>query len=360
MRFPWQRDEPARETRENSPYTDAVIKGILAAVGESPETGDTAALGALEAAAALWSRAFAAGRVEPSTPATEAITPSILALIGRELIRKGELVLALKMVAGELRLVPVGTWDIRGGWSEDDWQYRVDLFGASEHTTELLPSTGVVHPRYAVDPATPWIGLSPLRWARLTGQLAANLETRLGEELSAKVGQLLPVPQDGGDGDTDEDPLADLKADRRRLAGSVALVETTSAGWGEGRGSAPQADWMPRRMGADPPATIGSLYGESARQVLSACGVPVSLATDADGTSQRESWRRFVMGSVEPTAMMVAEELARKLETPGLRFDFSGLWAHDLAGRASSFQKLVAGGIALDEAARLSGVVVPE
>ena len=104
----------------------------------------------------------------------------------------------------------------------------------------------------AVGPATPWIGLSSLRWARLTGQIVANIETRLGEEVSAPVGTLLPIPWDGGDGDEDDDPLADLKTELKRLRGNVALAETTSAGWGEGLGSAPQSDGQPRRMGREP------------------------------------------------------------------------------------------------------------
>ena len=362
MRWPWTREtstesteNPARERRENSPFTDAVIRGILNAVADT-QPGDTGALGALETAAGMYARAFASASVTPLTPATEAVTPAILALIGRELIRKGELVFAIKMTLGGLRLIPAGTWDVRGGWLEDDWDYRVDLFGASEHSTELLPAQGVAHVRYAVDPATPWIGLSPLRWARLTGQLAANVETRLGEETSAPAGQLMPVPQDGGDGE-DDDPLADLKADLRKLKGNIALVETTAAGWGEGRGSAPQADWQPRRMGANPPESINSLYGAAGREVLNVCGVPVSLAMDADGTGQREAWRRFVMGSVEPLAQIVGEELGRKLDTPNLAFDFSGLWAHDLAGRAAAFQKLVAAGMDTQEAARVSGIM---
>ena len=196
-----------------------------------------------------------------------------------------------------------------GRGMKDEWTYRTDLFGASEHQTELLPSAGVVHCRYSVDPAVPWIGVAPLSWARLAGTFAANVEARLGEEASAPVGVLLPVPQDGGDGDEDNDPLAGLKGDLKKLRGNVALVETTAAGWGEGRASAPQSDWQPRRMGADPPAGVISTYGLSAMAVLNACGVPVSLTTDADGTGQREAWRRFAMGSLEPTARMVAEEL---------------------------------------------------
>ena len=353
------KEEPVRERRENSPFTDAVVQGILAATAPA-QPGEPAAMGALETAAALWSRAFAAANVMPMNPKTEAITPSILALMGRELIRRGETVLAIKVVNGMVVLVPAGTWDVRGPWSEAEWTYRVDLFGASEHLTELLPSRGVIHPRYAVDPATPWIGLAPLRWARLTGQLAANVEARLGEESGATVGSLLPVPQGPDDDNDDDDPLSDLRKDLRSLKGTVALVETTSAGWGEGRASAPQQDWVPRRFGANPPEGVVNTYSAAGMAVLAACGVPVSLATDADGTSQRESWRRFVMGSVEPTAKMVAEELGKKLDTPELRFDFSPLWAHDLAGRAQAFKGLTTGGMEVERAAALSGLMVDD
>ena len=93
--------------------------------------------------------------------------------------------------------------------------------------------------------------------------------------------------------------------------------------------------------------------------VLSACGVPVSLVTDADGTSQREAWRRFVMGAVEPLLAMVAEEVEAKLETR-VSFDLGGLWAHDLQGRATAFQKLVAGGVAVNEALMTSGLLAAE
>ena len=41
--------------------------------------------------------------------------------------------------------------------------------------------------------------------------------------------------------------------------------------------------------------------------MLGACGVPAALfEARGDGTSIRESWRRFVMGSVEPLLKMVA------------------------------------------------------
>ena len=66
------------------------------------------------------------------------------------------------------------------------------------------------------------------------------------------------------------------------------------------------------------------------------------------------------MGSVEPVARMVAAELSRKLDVPGLSFDFSSLWAHDLAGRAAAFKALVAGGMEIERAVALSGLMSPE
>ena len=358
MIWPFRKREPER--RESLPFTDAVVAALQAqASGQS--VGNPSAIAALEAAVALYSRAFVAAKLSPMVPA---LSPSVLALVARDLMRRGESVFAIEVEGGAVMLRPAGSWDVRGSWRESDWWYRVDLFGPSGNITRFLPAASVVHFRYAVDPARPWYGISPLGWARSTGTLAANLETRLGEEAGGPVGHVLPVPQDGGDGDDgdgddgddDSDPLAMFKADLAGAKGRTILAETTAAGWGEGKTAAPQADYKPQRFGASPPASLPSLRTEAGMSVLSACGVPVSLVTDADGTSQREAWRRFVMGAVEPLLNLVAEEVAAKLETR-VTFDLSGLWAHDLAGRASSFKAMVTGGMEIERAAALSGLV---
>ena len=162
----------------------------------------------------------------------------MLALIARNLIRRGESVHLIEVEGGEARLQPIGSWDVRGPADERGWWYRVDTYGPSDNRTQVVPGAAVVHCRYAVDSARPWYGLSPLQWARATGTLAANLEARLGEEAGGAVAHLLPVPADGGDGG-DDDPLAMLKADIASGRGRTLLVETTAAGWGEGRAAAP-------------------------------------------------------------------------------------------------------------------------
>ena len=63
------------------------------------------------------------------------------------------------------------------------------------------------------------------------------------------------------------------------------------------------------------------------------------------------------MGPLAGMAAIVEAELSVKLERE-IRFDFSGLWAHDQAGRAAAFAKLVQAGMELERAARLSGVLL--
>ena len=155
-----------------------------------------------------------------------------------------------------------------------------------------------------------------------------------------------------------DDPLAKMKTDLGQLAGGLSIVETTAAGWGEGRGSAPQKDWMPNRLGPNPPAALCGLREDVIRSVLSACGVsPAMVAAVGDGTARREAWRQFLFGSLAPVAKTVEEEFRSKLEKPDLSFEYEGLRASDLIGRARALQSLVGGGKAVEKAAALSGLL---
>ena len=290
----------------------------------------------------------------------KALTSGTLGLIARDLIRRGESIHLILTDSGMLELISCGSWDVRGGWSEESWEYRVDLFGPSGNVTRLVPASSVIHCRYSYDPARPWHGLAPLGWATSSGNLAANLEDRLSQESGGPVGYLLPVPTDSSPKDDGTGPLDMLRKDINALKGQNVLTETTAAAWGEGKQNAPMNDWKPNRVGANPPEVLAVLRSDMGRAVLGACGVPVGLF-ESQGSSQgaREAWRQFIYGSVQPLAKMVSEELSKKLETE-VSLNFTELQAHDLAARAGSFKKMVESGIAVDRAAGLSGLLALE
>ena len=260
------------------------------------------------------------------------------------------------MQDGQIRLRDVSSWSVGGEVREEEWIYELEMAGPLKTETIQRPSDGVVHLRYAVDPLRPWEGLGPMQIASLTGTLSGIIEQRLGEESGAPSALLLPIPAEGGDGE-EGDPLANLKSDIAGAKGRPVLLKTTSDGFGEGVASAPQRDWQANRLGANPPESMISLRRDSALSILNACQVPVALFGDADGTSQRESWRRFVMGTCEPLSQRMAEELSRKLELPNLDFSFRSLWASDLVGRTQAFQRMVQSGMGIPEAAAASGIM---
>ena len=60
-----------------------------------------------------------------------------------------------------------------------------------------------------------------------------------------------------------------------------------------------------------------------------------------------------------PLAKIVSEELSNKFEA-AISLSFDGLFAADLAGRARAFQSLVNGGMAVEKAAALAGLMQAE
>ena len=169
-----------------------------------------------------------------------------------------------------------------------------------------------------------------------------------------------PVPEpetpEGEGDDPTADPLTMMAAGIAGLKGKTRMVPTTSAGFSGDTADRPMRDWKAERIGANPPDVLKSLRSDAGEAVLAACQVPVALFSDADGTSQRESWRRWAMGPLAGLAATVEAELAEKLDV-AVRFDFSHLWAQDVAGRASAFKALVAGGMDIATAAGASGVL---
>ena len=202
-------------------------------------------------------------------------------------------------------------------------------------------------------PGQPYVGTGPLSWAHTSAKLHSEAERSLADEAAGPLAQLLAIPQDGGDG-SDDDPLKDLKADIRTARGKALLLETSQAGWGEGRVNSPQRDWTASRLGPMPSDSMVKAADSAFMRVLAACGVPPSLFVSDDGTAQREAVRRWHMNTVLPLARLVEAELTEKLEVSvKLRFDN---YAMDMVSRAGVVDKLVRAGVPIATAMAAVGL----
>ena len=279
-----------------------------------------------------------------------------MSMIGRSLIRQGEILFAIEVAEGRVMLTPAASWDVEGDSDPASWSYRLTLGGPSRLTTlEPVPSEGMVHIRLQSDPEQPWRGISPLASAAIAGRLSAETMQALSDEVSGPRGFLLPSPVDGND-----PTVSALKADLRSLRGKVALVESTSSGWAaDGSQQRPKGDWESRRLGAAPGAPLIEQAELASREVYAACGIPLSVVTTSEGTGQREGFRRLLHSTIMPLAQIVGEELSAKFETP-ISLSFDDLFAADLAGRARAFQSLVNGGMDVAKAAALAGLMQAE
>ena len=348
----WPFDREQRSQPAGADYTQTLL-AILQSRAEGVAV-DPNATAALEAAAGLLARAFAMARVEPRNARTMALTPPVLASVGRELVRQGECLFRLNVSQGRVQAVHVSHWDVYGT-SEDPmgWSYRADLPSPDLTRTVVLPAAAVLHPRYAVDPREPWRGVGPLGYATATARLSGGLEHALAGEAEGPYGHALPKPDQGAD-------TTALAADLKTLRGGVRFVDTMAAGWGEGMAAAPRQDWKQARIGIDPSAASVSLRSDAALAVLAACGVPSPLVGPGEGTAAREAWRRFLHSTAQPLADAFAVEAAAKLGEPSLTLSFNRLFASDLSGRARAFQSMVGAGMETDKAAALAGLMEAE
>ena len=353
MRWPWQR----REVRESggTTYTQLVSRLIAAqADGQIAPANETAAV---EAVAGLLARSFMAAEVQAPEWVQAAVTPRVLSQIGRDLVRVGESLHVIRVGAmGDVGMVPASTWYFEGDADPSTWLVTATSYGPSGSQTWRLPLAATVFMSWGAATARPYIGIGPTGWASLAGRLAAETERALADEAGGPVAQLIATPQDGGDdSDSDNDPLSDLKSDIGKARGKALLLETTAAGFGEGRSAAPMADWKANRLGPAPPAALVALSKDAHMRVLGACGASPALFDDSDGTSKREALRQFHLGTVRPLAKLLEHELSARFDVP-VKLKFDG-YPRDMVSRAAVFAKLIAAeGMTVERALEIAGL----
>ena len=338
------------ETRQESGYSDVLIAALVSRAQGKP-LAIPSATAALEACSGTVGRAFAASEVAGPDSIIQALSPSIMEMIGRSLIRTGELVFLIDTLAGRLRLIPAETHDVEGGPLPEEWEYRLTLGGPSRTIThEFVPSQSVLHFKYAVDPARPWRGNGPVQVATLAGKLSAETVNALANESSGPVGRLLGIPVDGEDA-----TIQALKSDIANARGKMAIIE--AGNWGNA-GEA-RVGLKTERFGAEPSASLVDLLNVSSREIYSACGLNAAIWGAGDAASTREAWRLCLFSVLSPLGIIVQAELQMKLEDT-VTLSWQELRASDLSGRARAFQSMVGGGMAVADAVSVAGLMVED
>ena len=335
------------ETRAETSYTDALI-GALVNRAQGKTLAIPSATASLEMCASLVGRGFLAAEIAGRESVVDVLVPDLLEMIGRALIRRGEVVYMIDMGSGQLRLLPAASWDVTGGPDPSTWSYRLSLSGPSTTMTydEVDPER-VLHFKYASDPSSPWRGNSPMDIASLAGKLSSETARQLGEESSGSVGRLLSIPKDG-----DDATISALRKDIQSAAGRVALVE--GGDWGDAGGG--RMDIKTERFGADPPQGMVNLMDVASREVVSAVGFHPSLFQVGPAASIREAFRLALFAVISPLGRKVERELQAKLD-PSISISWAELRASDLVGRARGFQSLVNGGLSIDAAGKEAGLM---
>ena len=336
------------EVRAAGDYTDATLSAFFGAA-----TGQVlaAATAGVQAAAGIVGRALASATIDGDGGAVD---PHLLEGIGTDLVRSGRFLGRLTVGAdGRARILRAGAVAsvVYGDADPESWRYSLQMPGPSSARTVRAEAAEVVNVRINSDSYRPWEGIAPLSRAAASGELYAKLSKSLRDEASVAVVRLIPQPQ--GTGSPIQDNLR--AALTGHLPGRVAFPETTAAGGGAGRSSAPLRDWAATRLGYEADTPAGTLYAHLFSECAECCGVPSALVNPSSaGPAAREAWRRLTVGTLEPYARLIEAELSRVLEK-GVVLKLRRLGGVDAAGRARALHVLTTAGFDKDEAADLLG-----
>ena len=295
------------ELQVTGDYTEQQFDAAFAQVTGAVISGGIAAV---EAVAGRVAAMLSVARVSGGKLAEQALTPTVLAMIGRQLIERGESLHAVKVRrGGSIYLCPAqDLWTVYGGEDPEEWIVDATLAGAQTVHQHVAPRAGWLHIIRGATPGYPWRGVSGLQRAQVTNAMAVAAEDAILREAQQPVKQLVPLPQ--GLSQATKDTLRDNLMDR---LSHFALPETTAGGFGAGRTSSPTTDWKPYRLQPMPHDALVQAASDAQARVVSALGAHPALIGGGSGTGtvDREAVKQFRHFLMHPIARLVEENCIR-------------------------------------------------
>ena len=354
MKWPWSKPE---ERQGAGDYTSTLL--AAAEAGASGPSSSPLASAALEICAGLYARCMSAAVVTDAEPEiVAALSPPVLALMARNLIRHGQDYHRVIVRAGLVSLRPLASVYAYGNSADPmRWSYHASEYGPTGSVHSWLPAASCLHARYAVHSSRPWIGVPPWSWAGDTSGAVAALEAMVKNEAKSPYGHVLGMPATPQvDAAGDIRPMDAFRSDLGKARGKTLLTEFSGDWKTDSPGGAGRSKIEHVTYGLDR-NLIDVLRTSTGRDVLAACGVPPSLVVaNSDGTAQRESLRRFLHTGLAPMAKLIEAECRMKLDSPNLTLDLNNVHAADVSGRARSLKALLEAGVDPVDAAAATGV----
>ena len=296
--------------KRDSSYTHAVIASIL---GNANQASSAASTSALESCSGLVGRAFASAKVTGQR--SQALSPSLMMIAGRALIRKGEVLFLIRAGASGVQLVPVANWDIQGDFDPESWTYQLTLSGPTRQATVQAASQDVIHIRTNASPEYPWRGVAAVDSAKLSADLTVKTTKALTDEAGSPHGSFIPVP--GSD-------TSELSASVTGATGAALVVESMSGNWGSG-GPPPTKEWESRRFGFDAPESLLKAMQAGSDGVMAAIGISAAIFRASDAAAAVAAYRHFAHSVVSPLGRLLVAEVREKLDSPDIKLDFADL-----------------------------------
>jgi len=315
-----RKPDPVETRSSGTGFTAQLIGARQAYIAGVSGVGELTAT--VQGCVSLWEGGLSLAAVEGAP----LLNRHAMAVAARSLALRGEAVFLI----GD-RLIPAVDWELttRQGVPR---AYRLSLPEVGGNSTVTVLAAEVLHFRVAPDPAAPWNGQAPLRRCSLTAGLLQVIEAALAEVFTnAPMGsQVVPFP---------ESPDVDLEAIGRGFRGRrgrVMLRESVNVT--AGGGPAPAQDWRPADV---TPAISGmmpdAMLSASRAAICNAFGVlPAMVIPEAQGPMVREAQRHLAQWTLQPLAMVMAEECTAKLGGPVFIDVMRPLQAFDSGNRARS------------------------
>ena len=336
--WPWSQPEK----RASINYTDTVAANILAQAQGGQVDGRTGS--GAQAACGLIGRTLSSVELTPIRGATR-FDEEHLQPLSRDALFYGQALFLLRDQRW-IRCHPQAEIKVVHGKPEE-WVYRLQV-GEDSVTAS---GSRIIHIKWASDPSTPAQGISPLTGT--FARFAAQLESVLLGEARSSSGYLVGVPR------SQETDFSAMTARIKTLSGGLFAYERSDSSYLEGGQKERPLGQDLQRIGIDPPQTLSTLWTLATSMTVESCGVPAGLLLEKlQGVGAREAMRRLRVATLEPLMKQVSREL-HKCGQPH-RFRFGADLTNSLTDKARTFASLVKGGMPIEQAVSVSGVLNQE